>query len=198
MICKKCKQNKDMCTEFYKSETCKTGFRATCKKCHNKKSIENQKNNLERLKKITDWQKTNRDRKNASARKYSASVKGRARKMYHAIVWRTTHISSYKNILCNVEISEFLNWAIPEIELFLKENSGKTPSVDRMNPDGNYEIGNIRIIDLGENIIRSRYLEKHLGLSVESSYFEKIEGLQKIVNAFCENLNLPKMKLIEE
>ena len=195
--CKVCGVGKPT-SEFYKCSTCISGFRKICKKCHVKKCVNNQKNNLFRLEKIKEWTKNNPDRRKMAARKYGQSTKGKARKMYHNMVWRTSNIKCYKNIKVKITMDEFLNWAIPEIELYLQKNPGGAPSVDRINPDSNYEFGNIRIIDTGLNTIKSRFITKCLGLNPQSSDEDKLNGLKKIVDSFCENLNMPKMKLVYE
>jgi hypothetical protein len=45
---------------------------------------------------------------------------------------------------------EYLSWAVPAFTEWMAANTG-TPSVDRVNPRGHYEIGNLRILERGEN-----------------------------------------------
>lgn len=187
--CKTCGEPKELETEFYRSPSSRSGFRGECKKCVNRKTSERQRNNPERLKQIQAWAKTHKERRSAIAKKYGSSVKGRTRKMYHAMVWRAKHC--YEDVEVRLGIEEFMAWALPKVEEFTQQNPGKSPSVDRIDPDGDYEMGNIRILELGENIIRSRYLIKHLGLTPDSTLEEKLAGLQKVVDGFCFNLRMP-------
>lgn len=47
--------------------------------------------------------------------------------------------------------SDFLAWALPAYAEWMQANLGLTPSLDRIKPAGHYEIGNLRILERGEN-----------------------------------------------
>lgn len=66
------------------------------------------------------------------------------------------HRRCYANIEVRVTLQEFLAWAVPEYEAWFRERPGVTPSVDRIDSDGHYEVGNLRIIGANENRRRSR------------------------------------------
>ena len=66
-------------------------------------------------------------------------------------------------------VIELTKHYLKEYEEFIKNNPDKKPSIDRIDEDGKYEIGNCQIISLGDNVRKcnkikninpSKYLKK--------------------------------------
>ena len=53
--------------------------------------------------------------------------------------------------------ADFIAWAVPAYKEWFRDYPGVTPSVDRINPDGHYEIGNLRLIPVGQNRRSARH-----------------------------------------
>ncbi len=48
--------------------------------------------------------------------------------------------------------AEFLEWAVPEYERFMHDNPVDTPSINRIDSCGHYELGNIEIVSMSSNV----------------------------------------------
>lgn len=120
-------------------------------------------------------------------RTYNNTPRGRASEMYKAMVYRCGKQKHYENIRVEMSREDFLTWAIPELEDFKQRYPDKVPSIDRINPDGNYAFGNMRIIDKLYNKIRSRYIVNSYGLGKDSEESEVFEAVAMVVQSLCEN-----------
>ena len=58
---------------------------------------------------------------------------------------------SYTLIEMRIDRDAFITWATYAIDIFRSQHPHDTPSLDRINPDGHYELGNIRVISWKEN-----------------------------------------------
>jgi hypothetical protein len=135
--CSKCGEVKELAS-FHKLNSSKDGHRPDCKECCKKRKEEFKLNN---------------------------PVRDRTNKMATGILQRTIYDVNKDKNKCykehNVqseigntysEISDYLyNNFYNEIKTLI--DGGKTPSVDRINSDGNYSPDNIRIIELMDNIM---------------------------------------------
>ena len=65
----------------------------------------------------------------------------------------------YKGRWGNNTVAELTKYYLKEYEKFVKNNPGKTPSIDRIDTNGKYEIGNCQIISVDENV-KKRNKEK--------------------------------------
>lgn len=72
------------------------------------------------------------------------------REMWGNMNGRAKRNSNYKDINVLMTQQEFFEWALPEVKLFLKTKKG-SPSVDRINVNGDYSLDNIQIISRSEN-----------------------------------------------
>lgn len=63
---------------------------------------------------------------------------------------------SYASVQLKMSKEQFLNWAVPEYTKWILQNPGKKPSIDRINSDGHYELGNVQIIEVQENRRKSK------------------------------------------
>ena len=165
--CSKCGEDKPL-AEYHRDKRSKDGHYQQCKKCKQKYFGS------------TSFK--------ASKKAYNQSPKGIATRMWHHIKDRLSG-KSYNGIKLGMEQSQFIEWAVPEIELFMN-NSNETPSLDRIDPDGNYSLDNLRIISIKENITRSRFLSAVNGVNAESSRQDKLDYISKIIGYTCENLKI--------
>jgi len=128
-----------------------------CKKCGEKKPIEQFR--IEKGYRSSPCKECERRRDKAT------TPLGIAKLRWRGMNTRCGKLAGYKaiKILCTRE--EFLAWAVPAIETFLQEHPGETPSIDRHpDPDGHYQLGNMRIISLEVNKITRRYFGKNAHL----------------------------------
>jgi len=91
----------------------------------------------------------------ASRKKYYQTPKGRASKMWSLLNRRANNRSgehpSYKNISVKMTRDEFISWAIPVLADWYNKTPNVTPTLDRINSHGDYEIGNIRLLTAEQN-----------------------------------------------
>ena len=103
---------------------------------------------------------------------------------------------------------EFKTWANLALENFFWDNPNQIPSIDRINPDGDYEKGNLKISILWKNRASSRYFLHCLGIedcSEKEKNMEKIEFLLDVLlnqtsiekTEFKNFMNQPKLLLHE-
>lgn len=57
--------------------------------------------------------------------------------------------------------NEFLEWAIPQYRTWFSQHSDIKPSIDRIDSDGHYELGNIRLLSLDENRQNGYRVNRH-------------------------------------
>lgn len=86
---------------------------------------------------------------------YEGSPERRAKRTWNTIRARVERQAAYAHVEVRMTRDEFLAWAIPAYIEWMGANDG-TPSVDRIDPNGHYEIKNIRILERGENCRISR------------------------------------------
>jgi hypothetical protein len=84
-------------------------------------------------------------------RTYEASPERRAKRTWNTLHTRVRLQPAYRGVEVRMTRSEFLLWAVPAYERWMREYPGDTPSLDRERPEGHYELGNLRIIARGEN-----------------------------------------------
>lgn len=96
-----------------------------------------------------------------------------------------------KGIKVKLTELEFKIWAEQAVANFLAKNPGSTPSVDRVDPDRDYEIGNVRIIDLWKNLARSRYMCRCLGASKYDMAKKNMEKVDYFLNSLLGHLEIP-------
>lgn len=89
------------------------------------------------------------------AKKYRSTPHGAAACAWNRLTSRAGakygHRKCYARIEVRMTRADFMMWAISAYEVWFREHPGITPSVDRIDPDGHYEIGNLRLIPLNDN-----------------------------------------------
>lgn len=63
---------------------------------------------------------------------------------------------TYADVECRIAEDDFQRWEHKELLIFRCRYPGKTPSVDRINSRGHYEIGNIQLLPKGMNSRKRR------------------------------------------
>ncbi len=125
--CQRCHRDLAL-TDFYRCKSFDDGLDRVCKSCNSAKKVS-----------------------------YRQSAKGKAANAWHSITCRTNgnaadrHARIYAGIEVRMTRQEFLAWAIPIYSEWMKQHPDDTPSVDRKDPTGHYEIGNLQIISLSDN-----------------------------------------------
>lgn len=134
LICRRCNQLKAL-TAFPKVTKRKYGHDTICKQC-----------------------------KNADNRIYMAwyrdTPNGKANQTWHKLLDRCCNKNgknpAYARVECRMSQEEFMQWYIQKYSNWMASHPDETASVDRIDSAGHYEISNIRLISLSENVRRSR------------------------------------------
>ena len=79
-----------------------------------------------------------------------------ALRAWHSLVSRTKNHKDYQHVKVLMSRNDFLTWALPEFDAWMRANPELRPSVDRIEPSGHYELGNIRVLERGQNSRRAR------------------------------------------
>lgn len=142
--CTKCKTRKPF-SEFHKNPQAKDGYRAICGKCRQK---------------ITQvYRIANKIKLAENMKIYCKTIRGCLRGRFNAIKNRCNNSNNigYKNyggrgIKCLFKSSdEFMNYIINELKI-----DPRGLEIDRINNNGHYEKGNIRIVTKSVNLRNMR------------------------------------------
>jgi len=123
--CRRCQQSKSL-NEMKKSSKKPDGRDSICKECYRKEH-----------------------------RKYDRTPHGRCRTAWYRINERAGNkrgdCPTYANVEVKMTKEEFFIWARPRYEEWEKLHPNVTPSINRIDPKGHYEISNIEMISWNEN-----------------------------------------------
>ena len=61
------------------------------------------------------------------------------------------HGKHYEHVEVRMSREEFIDWATPQYEAWFKKHPNITPSLDRIEESGHYELGNLQLITISEN-----------------------------------------------
>ena len=145
--CSKCKKRKSY-SKFYKNKQTKDGFRSDCKKCcsnHYRKYYQTHK--TEKAKCMKKYQQTHKVKLATYDKEYYQTIIGNLRKRFIKIKQRCSNpkCSGYKwyggrGIKCLFQSAdEFIDYIFNGLQ------------IDRINNNGHYERGNIRLTTAKEN-----------------------------------------------
>jgi hypothetical protein len=91
---------------------------------------------------------------------WAKSPRGRAVRAWLSLAMRAGNRNGKAPAYATVEVrmtrEEFLAWAIPAHTRWMCRHPGECPSVDRKNPEGHYEIGNLQILSQPANSAKHR------------------------------------------
>lgn len=85
------------------------------------------------------------------SRAFYRTPRGRAFHAWYRIRQRCRTNRHYTGVEIRMTKEEFITWAVPKFAEWEAERPHETPSVDREDPTGHYEITNIRLLPWGEN-----------------------------------------------
>lgn len=89
---------------------------------------------------------------------YNSSPDRRAKRTWNTINARAGKQAGYEHVRVLMTRDEYLSFALPAYREWMAKHPGQTPSLDRIDSDGHYELKNIRIIERSENC---RLQKKH-------------------------------------
>lgn len=161
--CRTCQTDKPL-NSFRKNKDKAQGRDTICKQCYSAKAKKYQK-------------------------RYRESPQGRAVQTWHKILQRVGNKDgknpSYSDVELRMTKQEFLEWAIPQYKNW---NESTTPSINRIDPYGHYEIDNLEIISLESNILKpKRTMTSHT----------KAKKTQQVVQYVIDNCSTYDLDLSE-
>ncbi len=124
------------------------------------------------------------------------TILSRCRRMWYGMRYRCRHSPAYRHTEIKVTKNQFLAWAETQVRNFLYFNPQGTPSIDRIDPDGDYDFGNMRVIDFEENRVRSRFICSYLRLNELEDEKDRIKVLAKNIIATCQNAKIDRTNLL--
>jgi len=110
---------------------------------------------------------------------YYKTPKGLARRQWNGITHRAGKHPNYLHVEIKCTRDQYIAWAEQEIIAFLALHPNERPSVDRIDPKGHYEFGNIQIISLSENTARANRANGGEILSKEKRIARIIHQMQR-------------------
>lgn len=120
---------------------------------------------------------------------YRRTVKGYLTSIWNSLNQRCGK-GPYKEISLEMTKEQWRDFATPLLEKFLQERPHETPSLDRINPNGNYSLDNIQIISYQENLLRSRFNLARFGIDENSRLDDRLELITKMFIGNCEALQV--------
>lgn len=128
-------------------------MRKSCSMCQREKSLDEFSRNCHmsdgRLNRCRECEKV------VTRARYKSNPRYRANAVWSALLQRIGNSNgknpSYAAVELRMTKEEFIEWVIPKYAEFLAQHPGESPSIDRIDPNGHYEISNLRVIPLAEN-----------------------------------------------
>jgi hypothetical protein len=84
-------------------------------------------------------------------RVYEGGTERRVKRTWNTIRARVLRQSSYAGVEVRMTRDKFISWAIQAYTAFQLANPNDQPSLDRIDPTGHYELGNLRVLSRGDN-----------------------------------------------
>jgi hypothetical protein len=98
---------------------------------------------------------TDKEAKSKYHKEYRKTPNGAAACAWNRLTSRAgaqyNHSKSYANIEVRISREDFIAWAVPEYEKWFREHSNLTPSIDRKDSTGHYELGNLQLVEVQSN-----------------------------------------------
>lgn len=89
-------------------------------------------------------------------KKWCSTPRGKATSAWRLMNRRVVVQSEYAGIEVRMTRVAFLEWAIPQYAKWISESTPGVPTIDRIDPDGHYELSNIRLLSWRDNALRAR------------------------------------------
>lgn len=133
---------------------------------------------------------------------YEKTVKGTVAKMWRGLNYRVRmgkqnipKYKCYKDIEVRMTRQEFVTWATPRVREWKNKHPGASPSPDRINSKGHYELGNLNIVDHEVNRARSSaWLKRFKELTTNK---EKLQELTRVVKQASNYLDIDFLECAE-
>lgn len=88
-------------------------------------------------------------------KQYRNSPHGMASRAWYRINARAENKNGkdacYTNIKVNMTKDQFITWAIPKYSEWIVKHPNESPSINRINSHGHYELGNIELLTCSQN-----------------------------------------------
>lgn len=104
---------------------------------------------------MAESQSNHRESGTARYRRLKNTPEWAAKFAWNRITTRVGHHPNYAGVEIRMTKEEFLAWAIPAFEQWFREKPGVTPSIDRINSSGHYELGNVQILAYRRNCAKT-------------------------------------------
>ena len=93
-------------------------------------------------------------------RKFKKTTNWYISRLWGGMVKRTKKYKSYREHGVEIRMTreEFATWARHQLPIFFASSLGKSPSVDRIDSKGHYELSNIQLISPEENSMKAFFL----------------------------------------
>jgi hypothetical protein len=119
---------------------------------------------------------------------------GKAAKAWENITQRAENHNGVSPEYANVKLlmtrSEFMTWAVPQYEEFMKHNPDVMPSIDRIDSSDHYRMGNLRVVSISDNAKGSSPVKLMQLLSRESDESEWAGKLCDVVVFLCKSRSI--------
>ena len=104
---------------------------------------------------------------------------------------------SYANVKCLITKEEFMDWYVPALYAWRERNPDKRDSIDRIDNDGHYELSNMQILELAQNVRKKPRVNKNVyapkGMAWcpdcncyrEAKYFSSSRGRHNGLSCYC-------------
>jgi len=127
-----------------------------CRQCQCQKQLDEMKKSKNKLDGRDNICNTCHNENNSKYRlKHRLIPKSIAKKAWYRINERALNargdLPSYAKVEVRMTEDEFLSWAIPRYQQWMSLHPGITPSINRIDPNGHYEISNINMVSWYEN-----------------------------------------------
>lgn len=166
--CRKCGDTQEL-EKFQKDKSCPSGYRHVCKACKNIAVLTNEQRRDARKKYVANWKKENPDYGSKWKAANKDRVKANARKWYTKsyetqparwLYTRARRRAKQEGLQFDITVSDI---HVPDIcpalgiHLVINKNrvAANSPSLDRIEPDLGYTKGNIIVVSMLANAIKT-------------------------------------------
>lgn len=152
-VCPKCQAEKPR-EEYHKNASRIDGISYHCKAC----CADHQAEYLRR----PEARALARDRYH----RYVSTPDGAARYGWYRLCCRVRHkdrkqLRCYRGVEVRMTRAEFMAWAVPAYTAWMEAHPGQSPSLDRVDETGHYEVGNLQLLTIPENTAKTRKAVNH-------------------------------------
>jgi hypothetical protein len=152
-ICSKCQQEKPL-LEFGPDRRNYDGRQSRCRACYREWHRDYSNREAVREKRKTSNQ---RPAARQQQKRWRNKPVARAKNTWAWILKRAGKVAGYRHVEVRMTRDEFLAWAVPRYTQWMQQHPNETPSIDRIESAGHYQIDNLQIAARGENAARTKH-----------------------------------------